>query len=386
MGSRLTPRPRISSEEFRDRRARLAGLAEQRGWPGVGVLGRGGGTYDRHGDLMYLTGHYQGFVHLPDRAPQWSGRSHALLVLPVDGEPTLLCSAPGLDPVVDLDDIRVTADFPRDATALLSQLGGGGFSGFDVAPAAWARMLPRDRFEPAETTIESLRRRKSPAEVELLRYACQVGSDAMTALIGGLTAGLRESDAVADCIDVAVRGGAVPYGVSLITGDARTRGAGARPFPGYRHEHRIQRGDPASADMTIVYEGYYCDFARSWVVGGSGLVPAMDELIGALSGALDTAVAAAVPGAPALAIPSAGAAALPAGAEPSYPHHWGHGLGMGWEGPFLLPDNHEVLEEDMTLAVELGLASGDLSAYGEHDILITADGPEALTRSSWGPS
>jgi Xaa-Pro aminopeptidase len=332
---------------------------------------------------MYLTGHYQGFVHLPDRPPRWSGRSHALLVLPVGGEPTLLCSAPGVDPVVDVDDVRVTADFPRQAGALLAQLGGGGFSGFDVVPTAWARELPLDLFEPAEAAIESLRRRKSPPEIELLRYTCGVGSEAMNALIEGLAPGARESDAVAGCLDAAVRGGAVPYGVSLTTGDARTRGP--RPFPGYRHEHRVASGDPASADMTIVYEGYYCDFARSWVVGGRGLMPAMDELIKGLSGALDAAVAAAVPGAAASDIVRAGAAALPAGAEPSYPHHWGHGLGMGWDGPFLVPENDEVIEQEMTLAVELGLAAGDLTAYGEHDILVTADGPEILTRSGWGP-
>ena len=385
MGPRLTARPRISSEEFRDRRERLAGLAEGRGWPGVAVLGRGGGTFDRHGDLMYLTGHYQGFVHLPDRPPRWRGRSHALLVLPVDGEPALLCSAPGLDPVVDLDDVRVTTDFPREAGVLLARLGGGGFSGFDVAPTAWARELTLDRFEPAEAVIDSLRRRKSPVEIELVRYACWVGSEAMTALIDGLAPDARESDAVAACLDAAVRAGAAPYGVSLTTGDARSRGAGGRPFPGYRHEHRVRRGDPASADMTIVYEGYFCDFARSWVVGGRGLAPAMDELIDGLRGALDAAVAAAVPGAPASAIASAGTAALPAGAEPSYPHHWGHGLGMGWEGPFLVPENEEVLAQDMTLAVELGLVAGDLAAYGEHDLLIAAGGPEVLTRSGWEP-
>jgi Xaa-Pro aminopeptidase len=386
MGAQLTPRPRISSQEFRDRRARLAELAELREWPGVAVLGRGGGTFDRHGDLMYLSGHYQGFVHLPDRPPRWSGRSHALLVMPVDGEPTLLCSAPGVDPVVDLADVRVTTEFPRDAGALLAQLGGGGFSGLDVAPISWARAFPLDRFEPAEATIESLRRRKSGAEIELLRYACNIGSDAMAALIVNLAPGARESDAVAQCVDAAVLGGAVPYGVSLTAGTAQTRGPGARPFPGYRHDHRVQQGDPASADMTIVYEGYYCDFARSWVVGGRGLTPAMDELIDDLAGALDAAVAAAMPGSPASGIPAAGVGELRANAKPSYPHHWGHGLGMGWEGPFLIPENDETLAEDMTLAVELGLAAGGLTAYGEHDILLTAAGPELLTQSGWGPS
>lgn len=378
------PPPRIRSDEFRDRRDRLISLAAERHWPGVAVLGRGGGTYDRHGDLMYLTGHYQGFVHLRDRPPLWSGRSHALLTLPVKGEPVLLCSAPGLDPAVDLADVRVTASFPRDAAALLRRLGGGGFSGFDVAPVGWARTLPLDRFEPAEDVIESIRRRKSVAEIELLRYACGLGSDAMAALIDGVVPGVREAEAVALCLDPVVRGGAVPYGVSLATGDAVAPAAGGRPFPGYRHERRVGNGDPVTVDLSIVYEGYYCDFARSWVVGGPGLNPAMDELVDALEHALDAAVSAAVSGSPASAIATAGAAALPPTVLPSYPRHWGHGLGMGWEGPFLLPDNGEVIDEGMTLAIERGVVSGDLTAYGEHDVLVTATGAEVLTQSGWG--
>src|SRR6185437_5483055 len=98
----------------------------RRGWPGVVVLARGGNTYDRHGDLMYLTGHYQAFVNVPDRAPYWSGRAHAVLVLPVDGDAVLLCSAPDLDSAIAVDDVRVTSTLGADAAALMRALGGGG--------------------------------------------------------------------------------------------------------------------------------------------------------------------------------------------------------------------------------------------------------------------
>src|SRR6188472_1645872 len=85
--------PRISREEYSERQHRARELAERAGASGVVVIGRGGGTYDRHGDLWYLTGHYQTFPYLHDRPPLWSGRAHAVLVLPVEGESLLICSA-----------------------------------------------------------------------------------------------------------------------------------------------------------------------------------------------------------------------------------------------------------------------------------------------------
>jgi hypothetical protein len=54
----LSGRLSIPRVEFIARQERLREIVEERGWPGIAVLGRGGGAYDRHGNLMYLSGHY----------------------------------------------------------------------------------------------------------------------------------------------------------------------------------------------------------------------------------------------------------------------------------------------------------------------------------------
>jgi Xaa-Pro dipeptidase len=371
---------RISRAEHLARQERVRERAGALGWAGVAVLGRGGGTYDRHGDLMYLTGHYQTFVYLPDNPPLWSGRSHALFVLPVDGEPVLLCSAPEIDPELAVVDVRVAEDFPAEAAALLRELGGGGFSGFDVAPVAFA--LPLDGFQPAEPIIEALRRSKSPAEQSLLRYACGIGTQAVDALTAAAVPGATEGEAVAAAGEVILRSGGAIYGTTLAVAD-RADGFTGRPLPGYRAERRLTAGEVARLDLAWVYEGYYCDFGRSWVVGGGATNPPAAALIEALRQGLAGAVGAAVAGATAGEVARAGQASLPAGVQTSYPPHWGHGLGMGWEGPFLLADSDESLAPGFALAIETVIRRDGIAVGGELDVLITESGPEVLTPAKW---
>ncbi len=374
--------PRIARREHLDRQVALRAEAERRGWPGVVVLGRGGNTFDRHGDLMYLTGHYQAFVNVPDLPPYWSGRAHAVLVLPVDGDAVLLCSAPDVDPDVAIDDVRVTSRLADDAASLMHALGGGGFSGFDTVPHTIARDLPLELYEPAERTIEALRRRKSPTEQQLLRHACGVGSRAVDALMAAASPGALVADVVSRASAVVVGGGAVLYSASLSTG-ARIASFTGRPFPGFDPDHRFQAGEPARLDLSLVYEGYYCDLARSWVVGGNDLHPLADKIATAIRHALDIVVAAAAPGVTAGELARLGASALPDWVSAEYPVHWGHGLGMGWEGPWLLPDSEEVIDAGCTLAIERTASKEGVVMAGEHDVLVTEAGPEILTSAGW---
>jgi Xaa-Pro aminopeptidase len=378
-----TARPRVDAAEHRARQDALREIARERGWPAVAVFGRGGGTYDRHGDLLYLTGHYQTYPYLADRPPLWSGRGHALLVLPVDGAPVLVCSAPDVDPDVAVDDVRITrGDFAERCTELLAELGGG-VVGLDIVPASLAAQLPLGGFEPADDVLERMRRRKSPAEQAILRRACAVGTAAVDALIEASVPGATEGSAVARAASIACEAGAHPYLIALAAGE-RAGAYTGRPLPGWRAERRFGDGELARLDFVIVLEGYYCDFGRTWVVGDLPAGAPEHSLVTALEDALDAAVAAALPGAPAGLIARAGTAALPAGITTGYPPHWGHGLGLGWEGPWLLPDADERLEPGYALAVEVALQGEGGTVAGEQDILVGPVGPELLTPARWG--
>ena len=61
---------------------------------------------------------------------------------------------------------------------------------------------------------------------------------------------------------------------------------------------------------------------------------------------------------------------------------WGHGLGLGWEPPWIGPQSSERVEEGMCLALERRAAVGGLGGgQYEDDVLVGADGPELLTRA-----
>jgi Xaa-Pro aminopeptidase len=349
------------------------------------VFGRGGGTYDRHGDVLYLSGHYQSFVYLRDRPPLWSGRSHTLLVLPVEGPPTLLSSAPDLDEDLAVEDVRVTRDFPRDAAPLLDQVAGGGLVGGDVVPYSLARELPLASFSPADDLLDELRRRKSPTEQRMLAHVCNVGSRAVSALMAQSLPGATEGEALAAAASEAYAEGAVIYVPALSAADRVTSYTG-RPLPGYRYERRFSEGDLVRLDLVIVYDGYYSDFGRSWVVGGPGLNQQANALIVVVRNGLSAALAAIKPGIEAGAIARAGTAAVPPEFSLGYPPHWGHGLGLGWEGPMLLAESEDPIEDGMALAVEVTIqGAGGLAASGEENVIVRSGGAEVLTTSPWAP-
>jgi Xaa-Pro dipeptidase len=218
--------------------------------------------------------------------------------------------------------------------------------------------------------------------VRVIRHACRLGSEAVAALMRAASPGASAAEAAAAAARVVVGGGAMVYCVSLSSG-ARITNFTGRPFPGFDPDHCFRTGEPTRLDLSLVYEGYYCDLARSWVIGGGDRNPAAAELVAAVRTALDEAVAAARPGATAGDVACAGIAALPASVSAEYPIHWGHGLGMGWEGPWLLPDSAEPIEEGFTLAIERSGRTGEIVMAGEHDVLVTRDGPEVLTSSPW---
>jgi Xaa-Pro aminopeptidase len=109
-----------------------------------------------------------------------------------------------------------------------------------------------------------------------------------------------------------------------------------------------------------------------------------DALIGAVRDGLGAALAVIEPGIQAGEIARAGTAAVPREFSLAYPPHWGHGLGLGWEEPMLLPDSPDSIEEGMALAVEVTINNDrGLAASGEENVLVRAGRPEILSSSPW---
>src|SRR5262249_59298504 len=110
-----------------ERQRRFAARLEQAGLGGALVVSRGGGTFDRCGDVLYLTGHYQSYAYMPETPGLFSGRSHAAAVVSTDGECILCVSVPEYDANgVVAADVRYGEDFSStvaDAVAAIVRRG-----------------------------------------------------------------------------------------------------------------------------------------------------------------------------------------------------------------------------------------------------------------------
>lgn len=392
----------IEALEYRARQARLAAALAEGGYRGAVVVSRGGFTVDRASDVLYLTGHYQAYVYLPDEPPHWSGRAHTIFLLRTDGENCLLLSTPEYDPErITAGAFAHGADFAAEAIARMRALGLAegriALIGSDVLPTRmWRRLsaeLPGVAWADADEVVAAHRRIKSPAECALIRRVTAINRRAVTGFAEALRPGRRESDAVAAAEAIALAEGAGVYYAAASSGEMSWAYASS-PQPGFSRRV-LKAGDLVRLDLCIVADGYYSDFGRTFVVGAPGA--GQRRLLDTLHAALDRTIAAIRPGRSAAEIVAAGdrglaelGVALDEPARPgqiaaSYPAHWGHGLGLGWERPWMVADETLAVEEGMYLAIERALTlDGVGTVAAEQNLLVGSKGVELLTAGPAG--
>lgn len=402
-GAPFDPWRAIPPDEFRERQRRAREAAAALGCDGAVVWSRGGAFMDMSADVLYLANHYSQQPYMGDEAGIGSARSHGVVVLPVDGPSTVVVDVPWWRrDLVVADEVRPTihvveaaADAVRAAGLETGRLAVVGAS--YMTAAAWlglAERLPEAQLVRADTLVEELRLIKTPAEQELIRRSCALGNRTLEALIGAVVEGATEAEATAAAAETLIAGGGVLYDAACSSGPWSHQYTHAR-LPSADATRRFERGDLFHVDCYGSYGGYFFDFARSRCVGDD---PTAEQraLLEAVIDCVETICAAIRPGMRAGDVYQVGAEWLAASrVVASLPEEQpemegfpavGHGLGLMWEGPWLMPDVEREIEPGMYLAVEMLLGHRSLGgAMFEHNGLVTEDGFEVLTtaRSRW---
>jgi Xaa-Pro aminopeptidase len=393
----------IPPEEFRERQRAAREAAAAAGFDAAVVWSRGGAFMDMSADVLYLANHYSQQPYIGDEAGIGSARAHGVVVLPVDGPTTVVVDVPWWrrDLVVS-DDVRSTihvveaaADVVRAAGLERGRLAIVGAS--YMTAAAWlglAERLPDAELVRADTLIERLRLIKSPAEQSLIRRTCVLGNSTLEALVDAVIEGATEAEAVGAASQTLLAGGGVLYDAACASGPWSHQYTHAR-LPSADATRPFRRGDLFHVDCYGSYGGYFFDFARSRCVGDDP-TPEQRRLLEAVIEGVEAICAAVRPGMTADAVYRVGeewmaqspvVASIPQ-EEPEmegFPAV-GHGLGLMWEGPWLMPDVQDTIEPGMYLAVEILLGHPSIGgAMFEHNGLVTDDGFEVLTtaRSRW---
>jgi Xaa-Pro aminopeptidase len=218
---------------------------------------------------------------------------------------------------------------------------------------------------------------KSSAEVEKIRYICELTSDSFIALPGFARTGQSEREILRSMrIDLLQRGADhTPYIVSASGKDGYgdiIMGPSDRP---------LEDGDILIVDTGTVYDGYFCDFDRNYAFGFASDMA--KQAYATVFHSTEAGLIAARPGATTTDVWQAMWSVLEAGgARGNDVGRMGHGLGAQLtEWPSLTASDHTTLEPGMVITLEPGMEfeAGKLMVH-EENILITDSGAELLSK------
>jgi len=366
--------------EFKTRLARAQAMMAERGLQGLLLL--------TEPEVRYFTGFLTQFWQSPTRP--W------FLLVPLEGKPVAVIPSIGAEAMARtwIDDIRTwPAPVPSDEgisllTKTIGDVIASGQIGLPMGPETALRMSLTDfgalgRGLANHTIIDDggimrqLRMVKSDAEIEKIRYVCEVVSGVFEALPTLIRPGMTTAEAFRVFKIACLQGGVDD--VSYLVGGAGQGGYGDIISP--PTDRPLADGDILMLDTGCVFDGYFCDFDRNYAVGET--TDAARKAHEIVWDSTEAGLVAARPGARACDVWQAMQDVLvEGGALGNDTGRMGHGLGMQLtEWPSNMPSDQTVLEENMVLTLEPGMIfePGKVMVH-EENIVVRGGEAELLTR------
>ena len=235
----------------------------------------------------------------------------------------------------------------------------------------------------AAPVMQKARRIKTDDEIALLDHAAAIVDAVYDQIYRQLRPGVRESQIVADAQKLLFEMGSEQVeAINAVSGDR------CNPHPHVFSDRFLRPGDQAFFDIIHSYMGYRTCYYRTFSIGSASQsqLDAYKQCREWLDNAIDLVrpgvttdqIAAVWPTAQELGFPSE---------ESCFGLQFGHGLGVGlYEAPMISRlhsfEDPIVIEEGMVFALETYCAASDgrSAARIEEEVVVTADGPEIITR------
>lgn len=390
-------KPYFSQSEYERRWSATYEEMSRRGYDVAIVFGRSAGTYERSGNIVYLTNFYSTHSGAEGDTPAWSGRGYAAAILTGGEAPDLHTDEADSPPdLIATDRVQWHWDVFGELGELLTNRGIEGkvaFVGSDFIPVKFADKLkqatPQIEWVPEDDLVETVRRIKSEEELTCYREGAEIVTAGLNALFEGLRGDMTEAQAAgAAANEVLSRGGA--YHMIPINHGDRIQYFCRNPQTGYSLEK------PKDGDLVRgwvygpIWQGYWLDPGRTTVKGKPS--DAQRELVEQTANIVDTLITKIKPGVKVMDIAREGEQMTEAagGGKDQAAIMWplfGHGVGQFWEEPWigttlLWRGESETFEQNMVLGVEAFLAHEGVGSAGfEQNVIVTASGCELLTKT-----
>lgn len=255
---------------------------------------------------------------------------------------------------------------------------------FEKENVSYAQFLLYDKYIKAElvgvaNVVEQIRMIKTPAEVEIIKVACNIADAAFEHIINYIKPGLtelqvsneleffmRQQGATESSFDTIVASGlrsALPHGVAT--------------------DKIIEKGDFVTLDYGALYNGYVSDTTRTLAVGEPS--EKLKEIYDVVLQAQLIGVKEFRPGITGIEADAVVRDYIKEhGYGEAFGHSTGHGIGLEvHEGPGLSHRSNTLLEAGMTVTCEPGIYLPGIGGVRiEDDILITPEGNEVLTHAT----
>ena len=382
-------------DEYESRWAAVNRAVGDGGYDAAVIWGKGGGSYDRCGDVLYLTNHYSCASGQEVDNPLNTARSLYAVIMRPGEVPELIIDEP--DPrreLIATDRVEGSTN-PIAATGRrLTQTGARNvvLTGSDFLPMRYWSMLqeaaPGVTWSTDDLLVQRPRRIKSAREQERCREAGAIATEALDALMAGLVGGASEADSVADAVATLLRRGATCQMIPVAHGEHISRWA-TNPFIGCSTDVPKQ-GDLVRGWLdSIIYQGYWLDPGRTAVAGGK---PTSDQraLIENCIAIVDAVIEAIRPGVLVHDVARLGDEMSARFAEGGSQMNdqwplYGHGTGLYWEHPYIglkMSAEDDRFDAGMVLGIEAFLhVDGVGTAAHEQNLIVHDDHNEIITHS-----
>ena len=382
-------------DEYESRWSAVNQAVSEGGYDAAVIWGRGGGSYDRCGDVLYLTNHYSCASGQEVDNPLNTARSFYAVIMRPGETPELIIDEP--DPrreLIATDRVEGSSNPVAATGRRLAETGAKNavLAGSDFLPMRYWSMLqeaaPDVIWSTDDLLVQRPRRIKSAREQERFREAGDIATEALDALMTGLVGGASEADAVADAVATLLRRGAACQMIPVAHGEQISRWA-TNPFTGCSTDVPKQ-GDLVRGWLdSIIYQGYWLDPGRTAVAGGK---PSSDQraLLENCIAIVDTVIDAIKPGVLVHDVARLGDEMSATFAEGGSQMNdqwplYGHGTGLYWEHPYIgvkMSSADDRFDAGMVLGIEAFLhIDGVGTAAHEQNLIVHDDGNEIITHS-----